>query len=84
MFFRTKEDLQRLNLEAPKPGATPPSAATLATQSIPLYNIDPARLEAVNHRAKESWTQVEYRNGCLFAGLPMACLCFNPPATRSR
>ena len=53
MFFHKKEELQRLNLEAPRPGPTPPSAATPATQSIPLPNIDPARLEAVRHRAKE-------------------------------
>jgi hypothetical protein len=53
MFFRKKEDFQRLNLEAPKPGPSPPSPATPATQSGQLSNIDPARLEAVNHRAKE-------------------------------
>jgi hypothetical protein len=52
MFFRKKEDFQRLNLEAPKPGPTHPSAPP-ATQSISLSSIDPARLEAVKHRAKE-------------------------------
>jgi hypothetical protein len=53
MFFRKKDDLQRLNLEAPKPGPTTPSAATPATQAILLPNVDPAKLEAVNQRAKE-------------------------------
>ncbi len=53
MFFRKKEDLQQLNLKAPNPSPALPSAATSATQSTPLPNIDPARLEAVNHRAKE-------------------------------
>jgi serine/threonine protein kinase len=53
MFFRKKEDLQQLNLEAPKPAPFSPPPVTPATQSIPLPNIDPARLEAVNQRAKE-------------------------------
>ena len=48
MFFRKKEHLQQLNLETPKPGLAPPSAATAATDSIPLSNS-----EAVNRRAKE-------------------------------
>jgi len=52
MFFRKKEDLQRLNLEVPKPAPTRPSAATATNPSHP-QNIDPAKLEAVNHRAKE-------------------------------
>jgi hypothetical protein len=52
MFFRRKEDLQRLNLEAPKPAPTPPSVAP-TTQSIPLPSIDPARIEAIKNRAKE-------------------------------
>jgi hypothetical protein len=53
MFFRKKEDLQRLNLEAPKPAPIPPSDATPAPQSVPLPNVDPARLEAVQRKAKE-------------------------------
>jgi len=53
MFFRKKDDLQRLNLEAPKPGPNPPSAASPATQFNPHSSIDAAKLEAVSQRAKE-------------------------------
>jgi hypothetical protein len=53
MFFRRKEELQRLNLEAPRPGPVPPSAATPAPQVAPLPSVDPARLEAVQRKAKE-------------------------------
>jgi hypothetical protein len=52
LFFQ-KKDLQRLNLEAPKPEPSSPSSERPATQSISLANIDPARLEAVNHKAKQ-------------------------------
>jgi hypothetical protein len=52
MFFRKTADLQRLNLEGPKPEFPPTPTAPLATPSIPLSSIDPAILEAVEHRAK--------------------------------
>jgi hypothetical protein len=52
MFFLKKEDLQRLNLEAPKPSPALPSAPP-ATQSVPLPSVDPARIEAIKRRAKE-------------------------------
>jgi hypothetical protein len=51
MFFRKKEDLQRLNLEAPK--QAPTLAAPPPIQSHPLPSVDPTRLEAIKHRAKE-------------------------------
>jgi hypothetical protein len=53
MFFSKNEGLQRLNLVAPKPSPTAPSPATAATQPLPLPTVDPARVEAVNRRAKE-------------------------------
>jgi hypothetical protein len=53
LWFDKKEDFQRLNLDAPKRRPSAPSLATPATQSIPLPNVDPARLEAINHRAKQ-------------------------------
>jgi len=52
MFFRKKEDLQQLNLEVPKPAPARPPAAPPAPNPL-TQNVDPARLEAVNQRAKE-------------------------------
>jgi hypothetical protein len=53
MFFRKKEDPQRLDLEPPKSkrDSTPP--APPVPEAIPLPQTDPAKQEAVNRRAKE-------------------------------
>ena len=53
MFFRKKEEIQRLDLESPKAGRPAPSRGTTATPPIPLPDVDPARLAAVTHKAKE-------------------------------
>jgi hypothetical protein len=42
-----------LNLEAPKPGRSASSLGTTATESIPLPNADPAKVEAIRSRAKD-------------------------------
>ena len=52
MFFGKKEDFQRLGLEGPIAGPTPPPALP-PTQSTPPSSIDPATVEAVKRRAKE-------------------------------
>lgn len=41
MFFRKKEGLQRLNLEAPRPGPAPPSTASPASPAKPARNAAP-------------------------------------------
>jgi hypothetical protein len=53
MFFRKKDDRQRLNLEALKPRPAELPVGTPATQAIPPSTIDPVILEAVSYKAKE-------------------------------
>jgi hypothetical protein len=53
LLFRKPETIQRLNLEDSKPGRPAPSVGTTATSPVPLPNVNPKRIEAVKHRAKD-------------------------------
>jgi hypothetical protein len=84
MFFRKKEDLQRLNLEVPKPPTSRPSAATPATNPPHAQSIDPARLEAVNRRAKEILDSGRIPEWLFVCGVNNNLLTFQPGSDQKR
>ena len=70
MFFRKDQDLQRLNLEPPKPNPAAPAS--------PAVTVDPAKMELVHKRAKEILDSGALPQLMFLCGLPNGLLTFVP------
>lgn len=79
MFFRKKEILQRLNLEAPKAEPSLPSHVPSPSRSMPLPTADPSKVDAVIRRAKAILNAGRIPDWLFVCSVSDGLLVFHPP-----